>query len=468
MTATGTRWTAGAPPRPSGRGATRAMLRDPDPLNVPLMTRRAWWLAVLHLLIPGAPQALAGNRRLGRFALGVWLAFWIAALAGVVLWFLLPQVPLTVFTNVVGLTVLQVLLGGWAVLEVVLTVSTFRLLRLVRVRPVARVGTALLLVVGLVIGVGGGAWGAYAAGIARGTIGSVFGSGRYALPENGRYNILLLGGDAGPGRLGLRPDSISVVSLDALTGKMVQLGLPREMNDIPFAPGSPMLKKYPNGYGHADHCDVDVCQLNSIYTEVQLKYPGLYPDATKQFSKPGIEATRDAVEGALGIRIQYYVLVDMESFGRLIDAMGGVTVDVKQRIPIGGHMVNGTLTGVKVWIEPGRKRLNGNRALWYARSRYGDAQGDYGRMARQRELETAMLHQMNPITLLTRFDKIAKAGALAVDTDIPQGLLGEIAGLAVKARTQKETTIEFVPPRVQDVLHPDWTAIHRTVQAALR
>jgi anionic cell wall polymer biosynthesis LytR-Cps2A-Psr (LCP) family protein len=111
--------------------------------------------------------------------------------------------------------------------------------------------------------------------------------------------------------------------------------------------------------------------------------------------------------------------------------------------------------------------MNGNRAMWYARARHGDPQGDYGRMQRQRQLETAMLHQMNPITLLTRFQGIAEAGALAVDTDIPQGLLGEFAGLGVRAKSQTSKTIEFVPPRI-DPAAPDYSAIHKAVQAALR
>jgi LCP family protein required for cell wall assembly len=445
----------------------RAVLRTPDLGDDALMTRRAWWLTLLHLLIPGSVQAVAGGRRLGRFALGVWLAGWIAAAVGVVLWFLLPQVVLTLPSNAIGLTVLQALLLGWGLLWLVLTLDTLRLIRLVRVRFASRIAVVLLLVVALVAGVGAAAEGAVLAGAARGMVGTVFGGPRYALPANGRYNILLLGGDAGAGRSGLRPDSISVVSVDALTGKMVMFGLPRDLGRIPFADGSPMLKAYPHGYGWHDTCNVDVCQLNSIYTEVELKSPQLYPDAKSQHTLPGIEATKEAAEGALGIPIQYSVLVDMGAFEGLIDAMGGVTIDVKKRLPIGGGVdANGNLTGVKVWIEKGRQHMNGNRAMWYARSRHSTS--DYDRMARQRELETAMLRQMNPVTLLTRFQKIAKAGSAAVSTDIPQGLVGEFAGLAVKSRGTKVTSVEFVPPRVPDPTDPDYTAIHRAVQAALR
>ena len=172
------------------------------------------------------------------------------------------------------------------------------------------------------------------------------------------------------------------------------------------------------------------------------------------------------MEGALGIPIQYYVLVDMTAFEPLVNAMGGVTVTVKERLPVGGHIVGGKLTGVKVWIPKGTHHLDGNKALWFARSRYGSALGDYDRMARQRQLEDAMLHQMNPLTLLTRFDRIATAGSHAVQTDLPQGLLGVIAGAALQSRSQQPHNIEFVAPAYTPAT-PDWARIHRVVQQAV-
>jgi LCP family protein required for cell wall assembly len=459
--------TSVAPPRaPVPSRSRRADLRDPDPANTALMTGRAWWLLVLHVLIPGAPQAVAGNRRLGRFALGIWLGFWIAVLVGLLLMFVLPQLPLTVVANAIGLTLVQALLVGWGVLYLVLTVDTVRLAGVRFVRPVARVVVPIVLAVALVLTEVVVAQGATIAGTARDAIGKIFHTGSVALPADGRYNVLVLGGDAGTGRLGLRPDSISVMSFDALTGRMVGFGLPRNLGVVPFPADSPMHAKYPNGYGYHDGCDVDVCQLNSIYTEVELKSPGLYPHAKADGLTPGVEATRDAVEGALGIPIHYTVLINMDAFSTLIDAMGGVVIDVKERLPIGGGVdANGHLTGVKVWIEKGKQRLNGNRAMWYARSRHSTS--DYDRMARQRELQNAMIRQLTPAVLVSRFGRIAQAGAAAVHTDMPQVMLGEFAGLALKSRGQRSATVQFVPPRVPDPTDPDYDAIHRAVQKAL-
>lgn len=427
------------------------------------MTRRAWFLVVLNILLPGSAQVLAGSRRLGRFGLGATLALWAAGIALLALFLVSQAVLFDVVANPIVLTILQVLLAGYAVLWVVLTVDTLRLVRFVRLRSGARPLVALLAVAALVVFTGTAAYGAVIAGATRDTITSVFASAPPEPPIDGRYNIMLLGGDAGPDREGMRPDSVSVVSIEDATGKVTTLGLPRDLTDIPFVEGSPMREKYPDGYGHDDYCDVDVCQLNSIYTEVSLKSPDLYPAADAAGSEPGVEAMRDAVEGALGIEIQYYVLVDMYGFEQLIDALGGITVDVTERIPIGGSE---DLSDVGAWIEPGVQHLDGNWALWYARSRHGSGSGDYARMERQRQVQQAMLDQLDPANVLLRFQDVAQAGSEVVKTDIPQGTLGHFVDLATKAKGQPITDVEFVPPLI-DPAAPDWALIHQKAAEAM-
>lgn len=440
-------------------------LRTPNPADRPVMSKRAWWLLLLNLLIPGSAQVLAGSRRLGRFGLGATLLFWALLVAAVITYLLSPTVLYTLGTTVWGLWLIQGFLVGYAVLWLLLTLDAFRLARLGRVEGRWRAVLAGFTVLSLVALTGTAAYGAYLAGVTRGTIGGVFAQAPVEPPINGRYNILLLGGDAGPDRQGMRPDSISVVSIDAATGKATTIGLPRDLTNIPFSAGSPMLKLYPNGYDN--HCNVDVCLLNSIYTEVSLKSPELYPNAVAAGSEPGIEGMRDAVQGALGITIQYYVLIDMQGFSSLIDALGGVTINVTQRLPIGGGVNSaGQLINVGAWIEPGTQRMDGNTALWYARSRYGSAGGDYDRMKRQREVQAAILQQFDPANVLAKFEGIAAASAKVVKTDIPQGTLGAFVDLAMKAKGQQVTSLELVPPTV-DPANPDYPAIRQLVAQAL-
>lgn len=450
----------------SGRGEATGLgagstLRNPSPVTEPVMTRRGWFLAVLNLLIPGSAQTLAGSRRLGRFGLGVTLVLWLLVGAAVGLFFAARGVLLEVVTNPIALWIVQGLLVGYAVLWVILTLDTLRLVRLVRVRGAARPAIAAFSVLALVALTGAAGYGMVLAGAARQAISSVFLAAPPEPPINGRYNILLLGGDAGPDRAGLRPDSVSVVSIDDATGSVAMFGLPRDLTSIPFSAGSPMLAKYPKGYGHNDTCNVDVCQLNSIYSEVTLKSPGLYPNAVAQGSDPGIEAMRDAAQGALGLQIQYYVLLDMQGFSDLIDALGGITIDVRQRLPIGSGV---DANGKDAYLEPGVQHMDGNHALWYARSRHGTS--DYDRMMRQREVQAAMLQQMDPTNVLLHFEAVAKAGSQVVKTDIPQGTLGHFVELALKAKGRPTNTLEFVPPLV-DPAAPDYRLIHSKVAEAV-
>jgi LCP family protein required for cell wall assembly len=436
-------------------------LRYPDVRSTALMTRRGWWLVGMNVLIPGSAQILAGSRRLGRFGLGATLVMWVLVLAGVVAGILVPQLLFSVVTMGLPLVLLQALLIAYAALWVVLTVDTIRLARLVRTRSSARPVIAGFSVVLLVLTAGTASYGAYLTGVQAGFVGGIFGTGPTADAVDGRYNILLLGGDAGADREGLRPDSITVVSVEAATGKATMIGLPRNLEDVPFSDGSPMKDLYPDGYRR---CNVDVCLLNSIYTEVELYSPDLYPDAADQHSQPGIEAMRDAAEGVTGLTIQYYALIDMQGFSDLIDALGGVTIDVKERVGMGaGHDQYNNPVPITAWIEPGKQTLDGFHALWYARSRYNTT--DYARMERQREVQQAILKQFAPLNVLTKFQAVADAGSQVVKTDIPQSMLGYFAALALKSRSEPIEDLEIVPPLI-DPAAPDFDVIHAAVADA--
>lgn len=433
-------------------------IRYPDVRSKGVMTKRGWWLVVLNFLIPGSAQVLAGNRRLGRFGLGATLGLWTLVVLAVIAYLTWPAAVLTLVTTNATMWILQALLVLYAVLWIVLTVDTLRLVRLVRTAPSARVWIAGLGVLLLVFTAGGASYGAFLVSTTRGLLGSVFQDAEIAPPIDGRYNIMLLGGDAGPDREGLRPDSISVVSIDADTGKATTIGLPRDLENVPFDEGSPMHDTYPDGF---TDCDVSACMLNSIYTEVQLKTPEKYPDAEAIGSDPGIEATRDAAEGVLGLQIQYYVLIDMQGFSDLIDALGGVDINVKERLPIGGDEDFNNVDG---WVEAGQQHMDGFTALWYARARHGTS--DYDRMARQRVLQEAVLKQFNPANVLTKFQAVAKAGEQVVKTDIPQGMLGYFVDLSMKTKALPIDNIELVPPLV-DPQDPDYEAIRALVAEEL-
>jgi LCP family protein required for cell wall assembly len=334
--------------------------------------------------------------------------------------------------------------------------------RLVRTRPKARGWIAGFTTVLLVLFAGGAGYGAYLVNVTRDTVASIFAvQANAAPPVNGRYNILLLGGDAGADRDGLRPDSMTVVSIEADTGRATMIGVPRDLQQVPFPKGSPLIgSDYDeNGTGVYD-CGSD-CQISFLYPRVEAYDQDLYPNAEAEGSNAGIEATKDAIEGALDISIQYYVLIDMQGFAQLIDALGGVDINVTERLPIGGDE---NLNEVEGWIEPGQQHMDGTTALWYARSRHTTS--DYDRMGRQRELQTAILTQFQPANVLSKFQGIAQAGADVVKTDVPQSTLAYFLDLALKTKNLPVDSVELVPPAV-DPENPDWDSVRQSVKDAL-
>lgn len=262
---------------------------------------------------------------------------------------------------------------------------------------------------------------------------------------NGRVNVLLLGGDAGAGRWGLRPDSISVVSINPESGDTTIIGVPRNLQNAQFVGGSPLYGPFPTGYDCGQ-----ACLISYLYT-YGAGHSSLYPDSTN----PGISAMQDVVQGSLGIEIPYVVLIDMAGFSSLVDSLGGVTVCVPQE----------TLAqDMATVFHSGCQHMSGQQALLYSRTRYDS--NDYGRMAKQRLVQQALLDQIQPMTLLTKFQSIASHGGEYVSTNIPQDQVASFVELGLKMKGKPVTTVELVPP-VIDVTAPDFTVINQMVTEAL-
>jgi LCP family protein required for cell wall assembly len=406
--------------------------------------------------MPGSAQLVAGNRKFARVGITATLSFWAIALITILVGLidknglLFRVIPVNLVFGFLAL-----ILTVYGVLFAVLAVDTLRLMRLGRLYPRERWIAFGGLVLAAVIGTSGLSWAGSTAGVSAGAIGSIFNQSGFTNPVDGRYNIMLLGADSGRDRFGIRPDSISVISINAATGQAVNIGLPRNLQHVGFVAGSPMLKVYPNGW----NCGFE-CLINAIYKDVTDNHSDLYPEAEKHGSTPGVEATRDAVSYVTGLKIQSYVIVDMAAFSSLIDALGGIDINVQQRLPIGGQKDD--LSDVKGWIEAGQQHMNGYTALWYARSRHST--NDYDRMRRQHEVEDQVLKQMDPANVLSRVQQIMSAGKQLVKTDIPSGMLFEYKNLAGKAKAFGIKSLNITPPNY-DPVYPNFAKIHADVQA---
>jgi LCP family protein required for cell wall assembly len=210
--------------------------------------------------------------------------------------------------------------------------------------------------------------------------------------------------------------------------------------------------------------------MNAIWTEAELnaeENPQWYADDPT----PGLTATRDVLSAVLGLDIHHTVIVNLYGFSDLVDAMGGVTVTVKEPIPINGRTYTDANGVIQLdpdspnleWLEPGTRTLSGRQALGYSRSRV--TTDDFSRMRRQRCMVAALIDQADPVTLLQRYPRIISAVGDNVVTDIPQSDLGVWAELVLLVQGSSIKSLPFTPKNT-DVADPNFSEIRARVWEA--
>ncbi len=277
-----------------------------------------------------------------------------------------------------------------------------------------------------------------------------------------RINVLLLGSDAGSDRTGVRTDTVIVASIDTKTGHTILFSLPRNLQGVPFPPGTQQAADYPDGY----RCPDQSCMLNALW-QFGVEHRSQYYTQAADDTDAGYTAVRQGVEQALGLQIDTYAIVDMKGLQQFIDAVGGVTVNVTEKLAVGGaHDGSGrVIQSPKSYIEPGVQHLNGYYAMWYARSRFNT--DDYSRMTRQRCLLGYVLDQTDPMDVLRSFPGIAKAAKGNIRTGIRLAELGPWAELALRVQKGGVSSLAFTNTVLGSTADPEYTFIQERVQNAI-
>lgn len=233
-----------------------------------------------------------------------------------------------------------------------------------------------------------------------------------------RLNILLLGGDAGPGRSGLRTDTMIVASVDPVSGDTALIGIPRNFGGVTLKDGT----------------EVPVEILNAVYGWGH-RNPQVFggPD-------PGASATREVIENITGLEIDYHMLVDLTGFADLVDSFGGVHMYVPR--PVDGPLYDPETGGYEmVRIDSGDQFLDGDHALAYARARYGSS--DYVRMGRQRCILASMARDADLFGMLRNLSDMLAVVETNLSTDIPVDLLPEMVRLLPRIDPHEMRVIGF-------------------------
>ncbi|WP_448610694.1 LCP family protein [Geodermatophilus sp. URMC 60] len=418
-------------------------------------------LTLLNAVLPGTAFLAAGRRRLGVFVLGVFLL-----LVGGAAW-LATAGQRTAARVAVDTTALTWVLGGLVALGLLWVLVVVAGYRAVLSPRTSRGGKFLggVLVAALVAGI---AYPVVTAGqvalAQRGLLDDVFADRESAtvtdrvdpFGDQERINVLLLGGDGGEGREGVRTDTVIVASVDTETGDATLFSLPRNLEDLPFPEDSPLADVYPDGFDAGSESE---SLLNAVYRNG----PTEHPDILGPTDDPGADFLKLGVGEALGLDIHYFVLVNLDGFSRLVDALGGITVNVNYWVPINGNPGTGELPDD--YIEPGPdQRMDGRRALDFARGRFGLT--DYDRMARQRCTITAIIDAADPVTLLERYQELAATTQDIVSTDIPRSALDDFVDLAFLVKDAEVRSVVF-DDTVINPAYPDYDRIRAIVAEAL-
>jgi LCP family protein required for cell wall assembly len=253
-------------------------------------------------------------------------------------------------------------------------------------------------------------------------------------PWNGkdRLNVLLIGTDQRPTEGTYNTDTLIVVSIDPGTKRVALFTLPRDTVDVPV-PAGPARNVFGSLYRG---------KINSFFTAIRNR-ADLFPGTPATRGYNGLKA----ILGELyGLSIQYFAEVNFEGFRNIVDALGGVTVNVQ--IPVVDDTYPDDRGGLmRVYIPAGIRHMTGAEALVYARSRHGS--NDFDRGARQQRILVSLRDQMDIATILPRIDELAVALGQAVRTDIPRDVVPQLLGLADSIDSRSIRSYVFSPPLYQ-------------------
>src|ERR687886_147327 len=231
------------------------------------------------------------------------------------------------------------------------------------------------------------------------------------------FNILLIGVDLREARPdeGARSDTLIVAHVDPVGKWASMLSIPRDSfvkipkrNDVP---GDKINGAYSYGYLH----------------------PGIY-GATTTPAEAGAALVAETVETFLGVKIDYTAQVDFQGFQKLVDAIGGIVVDVPHTI-LDVEYPTEDEGYMRLLIEPGLQRMDGITALRYARTRHADS--DFGRSQRQQQVIQAAFSEIKRRGVLGKVEaapQLLSAIRESVKTTMPIDDVSTLRGLATLAQ----------------------------------
>ena len=196
---------------------------------------------------------------------------------------------------------------------------------------------------------------------------------------DGIYNVLVVGTD----KVGLNTDTIMVMSLDSINDRANVMSIPRDT-------------------------------MSNVKRSVK-KINAAYAIGAKN-GKGNIDNLKKEVSYLLGFEVDNYVVVNLGAFEEIIDAIGGVTIDVPRNMNY-----DDPYQDLHIHLEKGVQTLSGKEAIGFVRYRSGYAEGDIGRVKAQQLFIEATAKQLASPSTLTKLPKLAEIVLRNMDTDLTNG-----------------------------------------------
>lgn len=191
--------------------------------------------------------------------------------------------------------------------------------------------------------------------------------------------------------------------------------------------------------------------LLSVPRDTRVKIPGHSWDkinaayaygSAKSGILGGEKLAQRTVEDFLGVNIDHYVVIDTHAFQKIIDAIGGIDIDVEKRMYYEDPWDDDG--GLVIDLKPGMQHMNGKTAVTYVR--YRDEEGDIGRIKRQQKFMKACMDKVTSPSIIPKLPTVIKEVIGSVKTDLSFRQLLEFAGTLKEAQKNGLKT-EMVPGR---------------------
>lgn len=205
---------------------------------------------------------------------------------------------------------------------------------------------------------------------------------------DGRVNILLMG-RGGDGHDGADlTDTILLASIDPVNKKAALVSIPRDL----------WVKAPTGGSG----------KINAVFAESKGRALARNSDK-KKAEEAGIKAVQETVRGILGVPIHYHTMVDFQAFKQAVDTVGGVDIQITEQTAVKERLWDPmTRKPYYLDVKPGLQHFDGQRALFFARSRHTSVRGDFDRAERQRLFIQALSQKVTAAKTYTNPVKVSQ------------------------------------------------------------